>query len=96
MINYIFFTEENYNKLKGNIKNDLLKLKADVEKGKIRSRIEATNVIFELESLLNILNNYTQYDFSTSEFIAEMSEQNKIRLIGYLVEKLDFPKINND
>lgn len=88
MSNLLYIYNENYYKLRDSIKNDLEKLKEDIKAGNVVSNVQANNLVFELESLLVLLTKYTQYSVATDEYIVEMTEQNKIRLIGYLIDKL--------
>lgn len=48
------------------------------------------DITFELEMLMLCLTNFAQYDESLNAMVLTMTEQNKNRLIGFLIDRF-FP-----
>lgn len=83
-------TEEKYKQLIGSLQNE-----AEVITRQLQERdkysdtpIVLQNIQFELKILLHALTDFIQYEEEHQTVMLNLSEQNKNRLIGFLLEKL--------
>lgn len=88
MIMALCISEQDYEKVIAALRDELRLVKQDVQRASQERQLITQNIQFELQILLHALTEFTQYDEDGNVILVNLSEQNKNRLIGFLLSKL--------